>query len=132
MSISFAGIVRGSTYPQNKLADLWGYASYHAIARGVVTPNADNKVILFVTEEKQESLEQHVDRLDGTTLYWEGPNDHLGQQRMLNASKSGDEIHLFYRSRHHTDFTYMGQVTVSGYTAHSIRPSQLTLEIACR
>ena len=31
---------------------MWGYASFHAIARGVVTPKDDNKIVLFVTEEK--------------------------------------------------------------------------------
>jgi hypothetical protein len=111
------------------LADLWGYSSYHAIARGVVTPKNDKKVILFVTEEKQNSLEQYADRLEGNTLHWEGPNDHFGEGRMLDAASSGDEIHLFYRTRHHTDFLYMGRVTISGFTAHTARPSQFTLRI---
>lgn len=132
MPVSFEKISCGSEYSRNILADFWGYSSYHAIARGVVTPQNDNKIILFVTEEKQDSLEQYADRLDGNTLHWEGPNDHFGEGRMLDASSSGDEIHLFYRTRHHTDFTYMGKVTVSGYTSHTTRPSQFTLQIMSR
>ncbi len=129
MPTSFAKITRGSEYSRNILADLWGYSGYQAIARGVVTPRGDNKIILFVTEEKQDSLEQYADRLDGSTLHWEGPNDHFGEGRMLNASKSGDEIHLFYRTRHHTDFTYMGRVVIAGYTTHTSSPSKFTLNI---
>ncbi len=129
MPASFAKITRGSEYSRIELAELWGYSSYHAIARGVVTPRDDNKIILFVTEEKQNSLEQYADFLEGSTLHWEGPNDHFAEGRMLNAANSGDQIHLFHRTRHHTDFTYMGQVAVAGHTAHTLRPSQFTLKI---
>ena len=129
MAVSFADIQRGHEYSRKSLAEQWGYASYHAIARGVVTPKDDNKVLLFVTEEKQESLEQYADRLEGRTLQWEGPNDHFAEQRMVNASSSGDEIHLFYRVRHHTDFTYMGRVTVSSYQLERDVPSQFTLQL---
>jgi len=130
MPVSFSRITRGSEYSRNTLADLWGYSSYHAIARGVVTPQHDNKIILFVTEEKQDSLEQYADRLEGNILHWEGPNDHFGEGRMLRAATSGDEIHLFYRTRHHADFTYMGRVTIVGHTAHTNRPSEFTLKIS--
>jgi hypothetical protein len=59
MPISFANISKGATYSRQVLAELWGYASFHAIARGVVTPRGDNKIVLFVTEEKQPSAEQY-------------------------------------------------------------------------
>jgi putative restriction endonuclease len=81
----------------------------------VVTPRADNKIILFVTEEKQASLEQYSDRLVAPILHWEGPNDHFAEQRMVNAADSGDEIHLFYRRRHHSEFTYFGRISVGNY-----------------
>lgn len=132
MPVSFATIALGSEYSRNALADIWGYSSYHAIARGVVTPQQDNKIILFVTEEKQDSLEQYADRLDGSTLHWEGPNDHFAERRMLSASNSGDEIHLFYRTRHHTDFTYMGRVAVIAHTAFVDCPSKFTFKIVGR
>jgi hypothetical protein len=33
---------------------------------------------------------------------------------MLAASKSGDDIHVFYREKHHCDFQYLGEATVAG------------------
>jgi len=129
MRVSFAKITRGGEYSRNLLADLWGYSSYHAIARGVVTPQNDNNIVLFVTEQKQDSLEQYADHLDGEVLHWEGPNDHFAEERMLNASSTGQEIHLFYRLRHHTDFTYKGTVTVASHKLHTNRPSKFTLKL---
>lgn len=123
MPISFAKLTRGATYSRQTLAELWGYASFHAIARGVVTPRDDNKIVLFVTEEKQSSAEQYADRLSGNTLEWEGPTDHFAQDRMLNAEVDGEEIHLFHRKRHHSDFTYCGRIKVSSHALHTDKPS---------
>ena len=39
-------------YDQKDLAERWGYKSYDAIRRGIVTPAGTNIVILFVTEKK--------------------------------------------------------------------------------
>ena len=75
MPISFLEIKKGSSYSRQTLAELWGYTSFHAIARGVVTPRKDNKIVLFVTEEKQSSAEQYADRLSGDILEWEGPTN---------------------------------------------------------
>ena len=129
MAVSFAKVTPGREYSRNDLAELWGYSSYHAIARGVVTPQGDSKIILFVTQEKQDSAEQYSDHLDGDVLHWEGPNDHFGEGRMVAASRTGEQIHLFYRVRHHTNFTYMGQVTVMNYTAFTSQPSQFKLRV---
>ncbi|THF67077.1 DUF3427 domain-containing protein [Pseudothauera nasutitermitis] len=123
MPISFVKITKGSTYSRQTLAELWGYTSFHAIARGVVTPRNDNKIVLFVTEEKQSSAEQYADRLSGNTLEWEGPTDHFAEDRMINAEANGEEIHLFHRERHHTDFTYCGRLKVSNHALRSDRPS---------
>ncbi len=119
----FAGITKGHMYSRPQLAELWGYASYHALARGVVTPKDTNKIILFVTEEKQAFQEQYADMLHNGTLAWEGPTDHFAERRMIDSASTGDEIHLFYRERHHTDFTYMGQLTLESYQLRSGRPS---------
>lgn len=72
MSVNFSEIRRGESYSRQVLAELWGYSSFHAISRGVVTPKDDNKIILFVTEEKRQSAEQYADRLNGNLLQWEG------------------------------------------------------------
>lgn len=129
MPISFAKITKGATYSRQALAELWGYASFHAIARGVVTPRDDNKIVLFATEEKQASAEQYADRLSGNTLDWDGPTDHFAEDRMLNTASSGDEIHLFHRERHHTDFTYCGRLTVATHVVRTDRPSHFQFQV---
>ena len=129
MPISFAKVLKGATYSRNILASLWGYASFHAIARGVVTPRDDNKIILFVTEEKQASAEQYEDMLSGNVLEWEGPRDHFAEDRMANANYSGEEIHLFHRALHHTDFTYCGLLKVLTHVRRMDRPSRFTFHV---
>jgi hypothetical protein len=110
--VSFAEIVVGQSYSRPQLAAMWGYASHEALSRGVVTPKEDNKIILFVTREKQVSAEQYEDELVDHILLWEGPNDHFAEDRMLEAGRTGDQVHLFYRERHHSDFTYIGQLSL--------------------
>jgi hypothetical protein len=122
-------ITKGASYSRQALADIWGYASFHAIARGVVTPRDDNKIVLFVTEEKQSSAEQYADHLSDGKLEWEGPTDHFAEDRMLNAKSSGEEIHLFHRERHHMDFTYCGRLTVADHTSRTDRPSHFTFKV---
>lgn len=112
MPVSFQSIKLGKTYSRPELAREWGYKSFHAIARGVVTPLGDNKIIIFITEEKQSSARQYADSLEGKTLRTEGPDDHFAEDRIEAATTSGDEIHLFHRQRHHTDFTYLGKATL--------------------
>src|SRR5574338_34635 len=129
MPISFAKITKGSAYSRQTLAELWGYASFHAIARGAITPRNDKKIVLFVTEEKQSSAEQYADRLSGDILEWEGPTDHFAEDRMLNADANGEEIHLFHRMRHHSDFTYRGRLKVSNHIAHVERPSRFKFDV---
>src|SRR4051794_6276050 len=109
MPLSFKDIRVGGFYTRKELAEIWGYASYQALARGVVTPRADNKIVLFVTEDKQQSAVQYADRLSEDILKWEGPTDHFAEERMLRADSSGDEIHLFYRERHREGFRYCGK-----------------------
>ena len=129
MSISFAKITKSAMYSRKTLAELWGYTSFHAIARGVVTPRDDNKIILFVTEQKQSSAAQYTDRLSGNILEWEGPNDHFAEDRMIQAEVNGEEIHLFHRDRHHSDFVYLGRLKVLSYTLHSDCPSHFKLAV---
>ena len=129
MPVSFATIQKGSAYSRNALAELWGYASFHAIARGVVTPKHDNRIILFVTEAKQSSAEQYQDKLSGNVLQWEGPTDHFAEDRMANAGSSGEEIHLFYREQHHADFTYCGQLKVLAHSRRTDGPSYFKFQV---
>ena len=125
----FNKIYKGSSYSRPQLAELWGYASFHAIARGVITPKNMNEIILFVTEEKQSFQAQYQDRLCEGVLFWEGPTDHFAEQRMIDAATSGDEIHLFHRERHHSDFTYFGLLALTSYQLHTVKPSSFVFQI---
>ncbi len=129
MPVSLQNIKVGSTYSRNRLAELWGYKSFHAIARGIVTPQADNKIIVFITEQKQSSSRQYVDRLVGNILHTEGPDDHFAEDRIASASHTGDEIHLFHRVRHHTDFIYCGPMTLLSLDRQTTRPSRFQYHI---
>src|SRR5438309_9596676 len=97
MTASFDRIAIGNTYNRQELAALWGYAGIEALQRGVVTPRGDNKIILFVTENKNPDATQYRDRLVDDTLEWEGPNDHFAEDRIINAETTNDQIHLFHR-----------------------------------
>ena len=129
MSISFSNIPVGSQWSRPALAALWGYRAYQALARGVVTPAKDNKIILFVTEEKQASATNYKDILKEDVLQWEGPNDHFAEARMLAAKKSGDEIHLFHRPRHHMDFEYRGEIKAISCELKTTTPSRFIFEV---
>src|SRR5436190_22707933 len=92
MNMAFLKI--GARYTRPELAKEWGYDSHHAISRGVVTPQGEKVIILFVTRIKQESLTQYNDYLSGDLLFWEGQEKHGTDDRVITAEKAGDEIHL--------------------------------------
>jgi hypothetical protein len=127
--VTFKEIRVGTSYSRQTLAQLWGYESFHAIARGVVTPKDDHKIILFVTEEKQDSAEQYQDSLREEVLDWEGPLDHFAEDRMIRASITNEEIHLFYRVRHHADFVYLGRLRLAESQRFTDRPSKFRFQI---
>lgn len=129
MPVSFKDISVGSKWSRKDLASLWGYQAYQALARGVVTPAKENKIILFVTEEKQASATNYKDVLQEDILNWEGPTDHFAEERMITAKERNDEIHLFHRPRHHMDFEYQGQVRVILVEQHQSAPSRFVFEI---
>lgn len=129
MLVQFDSISKGSEWDRNKLANLWGYQSFHALARGVFTPAGQRLIVLFVTEQKQESLTQYDDRLVGKVLHWEGEDGHQNDLRIAHAGEKGDEIHVFYRERHHEPFRYLGEVRVKEATLLTSQPSQFELEV---
>jgi hypothetical protein len=129
MPVDFSRIAQGKTYSRHGLAELWGYKTFHPLARGVVTPAGDNNIVLFITKDKQEFAEPYVNDLEGSILRWEGPTDHFAESRMVRAKESGDKIHAFYRDRHHSDFTYLGEITVVEMKLHLDRPSSFVFDI---
>lgn len=131
MSVSFKHVQVGVAYSRRQLAKLWGYRGYQALARGLVTPARDNKLILFITEgdHQQQTPQKYSNHFNGSRLEMEGPEDHFAESRMLSTRLSGEEIHLFHRAKHGDDFTYCGQVRLVASQIHGRRPSEFTLEV---
>lgn len=117
MSISLDVLKIGENYDRPFLAKLWGYKNYRAISRGIVTPKGENKIIIFITEEKQDCLTQYADHFEPDTnlLYMEGELHHNNDERLINSPHSNDEIYLFHRKKHHSDFIYMGRIYLASY-----------------
>lgn len=129
MPINLKSLEIGQAYERPFLAKLWGYQSFHALSKGVVTPAHTNYVIFFVTKEKQEALTQYNDYIDGNMLFWEGEEKHSSDKRVVEANKSGDEIHLFYREVHHTPFVYFGKISLTDYQLREDASSEFVFKI---
>ena len=129
MPVSFDEIQIGREYTRPVLATLWGYGGYEAISRGAVTPRYTPYIILFITHEKQDSLTQYEGRLDNSVLDIEGEMNHAADDRIINASNTGDEIHLFYRDRHHMPFTYYGRIHLIRHERHIDSPSRFSFRV---
>jgi putative restriction endonuclease len=129
LPVSFDQLAIGKTYIRPYLAELWGYESYRAIARGVITPRYSNIIILFVTKIKQGSQTQYDDFIDGDLLFWQGEEKHGSDQRIIHAQENEDEIHLFYREIHHTHFIYMGKVFLQEHSLEENGPSEFIFSI---
>ena len=124
--VKFEAIIIGQKYSRPALAKLWGYRSFNAISRGVFTPQGMNILIFFVTKEKQETLTQYEDHIDSDILFWEGEKGHGTDKRIIDRK---DQIHIFYRDKHHKDFTYEGKAVLRSYNLFSERPSKFTFEL---
>jgi 5-methylcytosine-specific restriction enzyme A len=129
MPVEFNKIQLGQAYTRPQLASLWNYVGYEAISRGVITPRNTPFIILFITREKQKFLTQYEDTLENGILKIEGETNHAADDRIINASTTGDEIHLFYRDRHHMAFTYYGQIYLLEYKLHAKPPSLFTFRV---
>lgn len=131
MPVSFQSIEKGTRYSRQRLAEIWGYQSFHAIARGLVTPRDDNKLILFITEGEgqQPTTQRYSNHFDGHTLTIDGPEDHFAEDRTVNARANSDEIHLFHREHPRDDFTYHGRVRLVAHRLYTDRPSRFTFEL---
>ena len=127
MDLSFLTV--GEKYTRPVLARRWGYASHHAISRGVVTPQSGKVIILFVTRVKQEALTQYADALSGDLLFWEGQEKHGTDDRVIGADKAGDAVHLFYREIHHTPFEYKGRVLLLSHHRSTSTPSRFVFRL---
>lgn len=129
MPIDFSWIRLGERYDRPALAQMWGYQSYEAISRGVVTQKSNRNVVLFVTRIKQRSLTLYNDYLSGDHLFWEGEEGHGSDNRIATASTSGDLVHLFYREIHHTPFEYKGPIELLEFHPETERPSRFVFRL---
>jgi hypothetical protein len=129
MPVSFEQLRVGQKYERPHLANTWGYKGFQAISKGVVTPANTKYIILFVTKQKQKSLTQYNDYLDGDYLHWEGEEKHASDKRIIGADAKNDEIHLFYRDVHHTPFTYHGQIRLEESKLHTKQPSSFVFKV---
>lgn len=127
--LNFSNIEIGKRYDRPWLANQWDFRGYEAISRGVFCPRGGGQIILFVTRIKQDSLEQYNDYISGEYLFWEGEKGHGNDQRIAESSRSGEEIHLFYREIHHSAFEYKGQVTVTGVGFVPGRPTKFVFRL---
>ena len=129
MPVSFNNLQIGREYTRPELSELWGYSGYQALARGAVTPRNAPFVILFITREKADYQTQYEDRLESGMLEIEGETNHAADERMINASKTGDKIHLFYRQRHHSPFTYYGLIQLLHHERRMDSPSRFSFRV---
>ena len=129
MAVTFESIPVGSTITRPDLARMWNYRGWRGFGKGAFTPSNDNKIVLFITKEKQTHLTQYDDSLEGDVLAIDGERNHRTDLRIANAQRNGDEIHLFYRQRHHSPFTYHGQLTLSSHQLHTDRPSKFVFQL---
>lgn len=129
MGFNSADLEIGAQYTRPELAELWGYDSHAAISRGVVTPKGGGHILLFVTREKQQSLTQYVDFINGDLLHWEGERAHGNDERIARSPQTGEEIHLFYRDIHHTPFKYYGRILLTRFARKINEPSKFNFQL---
>lgn len=128
MRIHTETLIVGKEYDRTFLANLWGYRSFQALGRGVVTPKGEKVIILFITKDKQEALEQYEDSFDGHVLQMEGETNHANDVRLSN-SLGQDHVYLFYRERHHMPFTFKGEVFLESTRILTDQPSRFTFVV---
>ncbi len=123
-------LILNQTYTRPELARLWGLGGIQGINRGVYTPAKQRVIFIFVTRIKQKCLTHYNDYLYGDLLFWEGENGHGTDERIAAASSKGEEIHLFYRERHHSDFIYQGKVILAHWNKRNDAPSEFVFKVA--
>lgn len=119
----------GKDYDRKVLAQLWGLGGFQAIGRGVFTPKGVAQIFLFVTREREGWMTPYDNFLDGDLLFWDGEKGHGSDNRIINASRDGEELHLFYRDRRLTPFTYYGKVVMVRCQRFTDRPSEFVFNV---
>lgn len=109
-------------YDQKTLAELWGYKSYDAIRRAVVTPAESNIIILFLTEG--------YNHLEGDRLKMLGEAKHVNDSRIEgNISYPKDSIFLFYREDKRKKYTFYGEIKIKKADIQTEKASTFLFEV---
>jgi hypothetical protein len=119
----------GKGYDRKVLARLWGLAGFQAIGRGVFTPKSVGQIFLFVTRERLGWMTQYNNFLDSDLLFRDGEKGHGSDDRIANASRNGEEIHLYYRDHRLTPFTYHGKVVMIRCNRFTDHPSEFVFSV---
>lgn len=130
MPVSFNNIVIGESYNRPQLADIWGYKTHQAISRGIITPKDSPYIVLFVTNIKQTGYVQYSNIIRDDLLFTEGETSHISDKRIIESSDKLIEMHLFYRDKHHLEFTYYGRVHLVSYELKNKEPSRFVYAIS--
>lgn len=67
--------------------------------------------------------------LDDDLLFWNGEKGHGSDERIVNASRNGEEIHLFNRDQRLTPFVYYGKVVMIRCQRSTDRPSEFVFNV---
>jgi hypothetical protein len=119
----------GRTYDRKVLAQLWSLKGFQAIGRGVFTPTGANRIFLFVTRKREGWMTPYDNFLDHDLLFWEGEKGHGNDARIVDASRNGEEIHLFYREHRLTPFSYYGKIVMIRCNRFGDRPSEFVFRV---
>ena len=131
IAINFDKLKINHEYDRPYLAKLWGFNGYAGISRGVITPASNTKIIiLFVTKEKQDTLTQYNDYINGSLLHWEGEKKHGSDQKIASSKETSTKIYLFYRSIHHSPFIYYGEIFLKDFAQKYDKPSEFLFIIS--
>jgi len=127
--LNFTGISIANKYNRMWLARHWGFKGFQAIAKGVFCPRGGGQIILFATHEKRAGEENYKNYIRNGQLHWNGEKGHRSDERIANAKRNGEDIHLFYRDLHRDDFEYFGllKLLVSKPLTHG--PSEFVFKI---
>jgi len=96
------------------------------INNGIFQPKGHSSIWLFVTKHKTPDRTDYKDDFDGQILNYEGQLKGRTDDKIINHSKEGNEILVFYRERknEYSDyaFKYLGRfryISHSGYQPRS-------------
>lgn len=117
-------------YDLKTLAELWGYQSYDAIRRGIVTPSGSKIIILFITLSHSSEATKYTNTREGSILHMCGELKHGNDDRIIaNLTNPQDVFYLFLRDEEKVPFKYHGPVTLIKAKRNTTDPSLFDFKI---